>query len=47
MDLFNSHFITDIMILNIYIFCLSMINRINSKNNRSLVITFKKNEGKS
>lgn len=41
-DLPSSYFIINVMMLNINVFCLSIIERVVGKNDRSLIVTFER-----
>lgn len=41
-DLSSSHFITNVVMLNVNIFCLSILDIVVSKGDRSLIVTFKR-----
>lgn len=43
-DLLSSYFVTNIIMINIYGFYLSIVDKILSKSNRSLIVIFKRDE---
>lgn len=41
----NSHFVTDIVVLNVYVLYLSMVDRVIDKGNGPLIVAFERDRG--
>lgn len=44
-DLPSSHFVTNVVMLDINVLCLSMLDGVVAKGNGSLIVAFKRDEG--